>query len=660
MASAPPQLHFDDGSRIIIENQSSTQSNSNPSSSEGGGPAANNPRGDTPLEIYYEIDRISTQIAQDFVKRSDTESESTPKSNDDFLIKVALQFPDELLADSAEVAWILDETISTKYDQIRKEDDEQTCSQVPLVFVLGDTTYASCCPDEIGAQHLNADVIVHFGQYACLSVSDSLPIIYSFGVSEWPQMEQCADTIVQSYEASKNESDGDGNGNGSNRTKTILVCERRYQHFQEQLAELLESKGLGKPIIGTIPASDGNAAVRGARQIRVGGCCGENTSKDSDAGCCNSDATATGQDSGCCESDTKANSSNCVGSECYESIQESPFSNEDMEKKNSSTVMKSDRSVCLIGGLQIALTASSLSEYTLIFIGDDSGEAKSRQFLNTVLKCTSTTKACWSYNPSTKQLSTDPMSILGVSRFLNRRFYLTMKAQLANIIGILVGTLSQDRFRSVVASVRKKIEDSGRSSYTFVVGKVNVAKLANFAEIECFVLIACGETSILNDERDYHLPVITPTELEIALGEKEWGGATSCNTDFGDFLQDFEMEQNDTQNTSTERIATTGKDDGDVSEVEESSDDDEPVYSMISGTYISKPTSLKAQRKAQISNNSSNLESLPGQGKMTEYKSEAAEFWKNREYKGLEAQIGKDEAKAATEGQTGIASDYGK
>ena len=40
--------------------------------------------------------KFEAQIAQDFVKRSDTESESTPKSNDDFLIKVALQFPDEL------------------------------------------------------------------------------------------------------------------------------------------------------------------------------------------------------------------------------------------------------------------------------------------------------------------------------------------------------------------------------------------------------------------------------------------------------------------------------------------------------------------------------------------------------------------------------------
>ena len=90
---------------------------------------------------------------------------------------------------------------------------------------------------------------------------------------------------------------------------------------------------------------------------------------------------------------------------------------------------------------------------------------------------------------------------------------------------------------------------------------------------------------------------------------------------------------------------------------EEDSSDDEPYFSMVSGTYVSKPVSLKSSRKAQ---ETKNLESLPGKGQMTEYKSEAAEFWKKREYKGLEAKIGKDDAKAAVQGQTGIASDYGK
>lgn len=239
---------------------------------------------------------------------------------------------------------------------------------------------------------------------------------------------------------------------------------------------------------------------------------------------------------------------------------------------------------------------------------------------------------------------------------------------MANIIGILVGTLSQDRFRSVVSSVRQKIEESGRISYTFVVGKINVAKLANFAEVECFVLVACGETSVLKDERDYHLPIITPTELEIALGEKDWDGAGSCNTDFDDFLQGYveekqeknDPEENDgSQEMNGEENQDKNDDEKEESDNDESDDDDddEPYFSVISGTYVSKPKT-KSQQKA--SSTSNDYSSMPGQGQVTEYKSEAAEFWKQREYKGLEANIGKDEAKAAIEGQTGIASDYGK
>ena len=38
------------------------------------------------------------------------------------------------------------------------------------------------------------------------------------------------------------------------------------------------------------------------------------------------------------------------------------------------------------------------------------------------------------------------------------------------------------------------------SCYTFVVGKINPAKLSNFAEIECFVMVACPEHSLLQME----------------------------------------------------------------------------------------------------------------------------------------------------------------
>ena len=683
--SAVPQLHFDDGSRIILENQTVAPTNitSSITTTDTYSNINANPREETPIEIYYEIERITLEIVQNIIPQIPSESLQG------FLCKVALQFPDELLNDSAQVAWLLEESIETCYHKLKTlsqsqaqnqsgvdggdDDDEDggnsICIDVPLVFVLGDTTYASCCPDEIGAQHLGAHVIVHFGQYACLSVSDSLPVIYSFGMHEWPGLEKCADQIVgQVREMEEGGGEGEEKELDAASRGLILVCERRYQNFLGLLAEMLEKAGILNVVIGTVPKSDGNAERMAAYTEAVsGGCC---QSSGQDQGCCENtaekDACTPRQD----ETGTSTSQAPCCeqGQDCCklepvekESHEISTMAEQDIETEESSEA----KNACFIGGLRVPICQTQLSQYTIVFIGDDSGKSKSRQFLNTILKCTSSdtsTKECWSYNPSTEHLSTDPMSILGVSRYLNRRFYLTQKAKMANIIGILVGTLSQDRFRTVVASVRQKIEESGRTSYTFVVGKINVAKLANFAEVECFVLVACGETSVLSDERDFHLPVITPTELEIALGEKEWGGAGSCNTDFGDFLQGFQEDQ-DLENHEETDNGDNGEDeyDNDASGndacKEEDSSDDEPYFSMVSGTYVSKPVSLKSSRKAQ---ETKNLESLPGKGQITEYKSEAAEFWKKREYKGLEAKIGKDDAKAAVQGQTGIASDYGK
>lgn len=34
----------------------------------------------------------------------------------------------------------------------------------PFIFVTGDTSYGSCCVDEVSAQHLKADAIVHYGE----------------------------------------------------------------------------------------------------------------------------------------------------------------------------------------------------------------------------------------------------------------------------------------------------------------------------------------------------------------------------------------------------------------------------------------------------------------------------------------------------------------
>lgn len=70
-------------------------------------------------------------------------------------------------------------------------------------------------------------------------------------------------------------------------------------------------------------------------------------------------------------------------------------------------------------------------------------------------------------------------------------------------------------------------------------GKLNVAKMANFMEVDCYVLVSCPENSLIDskvcythflskqggetqakshwNEQEFYRPIVTPFELEIAL-----------------------------------------------------------------------------------------------------------------------------------------------
>lgn len=72
---------------------------------------------------------------------------------------MCLQFPDNLLPHSVEVALRLENHVNKK------------------VYILGDTSCGSCCVDEIAAQHINADSIIHYG-HACLNPTVRLPVLH--------------------------------------------------------------------------------------------------------------------------------------------------------------------------------------------------------------------------------------------------------------------------------------------------------------------------------------------------------------------------------------------------------------------------------------------------------------------------------------------------
>ncbi|KAF4977635.1 hypothetical protein FDECE_18331 [Fusarium decemcellulare] len=110
---------------------------------------------------------------------------------------------------------------------------------------------------------------------------------------------------------------------------------------------------------------------------------------------------------------------------------------------------------------------------------------------------------------------------------LRRRFAKVLSLASAGVIGILVNTLSVANYLSSINLLREKIARADKKSYTIVVGKLNPAKLANFAEVEGWVVVGCWESGLIEDDVGYWRPVITPFELEVAMMSEEervWGG----------------------------------------------------------------------------------------------------------------------------------------
>ncbi|RLN96912.1 hypothetical protein BBJ28_00003376 [Nothophytophthora sp. Chile5] len=463
--------------------------------------------------------------------------------------KIALQFPDSLLPDAPRVQQELKDGLAGQWER---------------VFVLGDTSYGSCCVDEVAAQHLTADCIVHYGR-TCLSATTAVPVLYVFGNAPID-----TDDCVQQLSARIAD---------VNPAKTlVLLYEPRYYHASSKVFSALQSNfGDRKLVLGAMKTF-------------------------------------------------------------YDPTENTQALEEDTATADALTAT----STLHIGGQEIALDADNAEvtadTFALLYIGAESPH------LTSILMRYSTVD-CFSYNPETSSTRKEGAT---VNRALMRRFFLVQQAKEAQIFGILMGTLGVSKYLDVVQSLQKLIKMSGRKSYLFVVGKVNVPKLANYAEIDAFVLVACQQNALM-DSKEFYKPIVTPYELQLALSTtEEWDG--QYKTDFREVLPALEQTT-----LEVERAAEQLNGDG--------GDADKPFFSLVSGTYKNSAratdgdheTKTYALTAAGEPGASSALQVKNERTELTTYRSEAAEFLATREYQGLDPRLGQTAAHAAVMGSTGIA-----
>lgn len=186
---------------------------------------------DDELSITYDIERTLKEIRQARYKR------------------IALQFPDDMLPDAPRVFQLLSrglereevtntngaefsnqteasnaDDLSHPVSQLQMEEDK-TGKSAPRLTILADTSYGTCCVDEVAAEHVDADVVVHYGR-SCLSPTARLPVIYVFTHKALP-----LEPVVRAFKATYPDPT----------TKVVIAADVTYaDHVQTVHTRLME------------------------------------------------------------------------------------------------------------------------------------------------------------------------------------------------------------------------------------------------------------------------------------------------------------------------------------------------------------------------------------------------------------------------------------
>lgn len=485
---------------------------------------------DTALREYYSLDELAAVLREKKYTR------------------VTLQFPDELICDSAAVAqylqrklglWGDDETKSTsgrRSADVEPPAKSSGCSgssctgsgcSAPScsdsgcsdsgcsgpscsgpscspasdsakqrLWILADTSYSACCVDEVAAEHVNADLVVHFGD-ACLNPVASIAAMYVFGRAQL-DMEHLVAQFEERYSAGAD---------------VVLMADAPHTHLLQALQARLPHHNT---VVADLHVQDSSHIVG-------------YTPGQAEAG--------------------QLTTLNRVF----------PIS-EDTEDD--------------IGGENIG---AALMDYDLFHLT----VPEAPRMLQLTTKFASVT----TYDPTLRQMSQGPFPNL------MRRYRYMHLARAAGTVGILVNTLSLAHTRSLMEGMARKIKEAGKKHYLFVVGKPNVAKLANFDAIDMWCVLGCDHQGIILDQTSqYYKPIVTPYELLLALSDElTWTG--KWVTDFRAVLHG--LGSADAQEPQPSTGAAASPDSG--------SEDEAPEFNSVTGQYVSNARPLRRLRHLQIS-----------------------------------------------------------
>jgi 2-(3-amino-3-carboxypropyl)histidine synthase len=105
-------------------------------------------------------------------------------------------------------------------------------------------------------------------------------------------------------------------------------------------------------------------------------------------------------------------------------------------------------------------------------------------------------------------------------RILRQRFAAIAKARDARTFGVLLGLYPGQQRRKEALSLLRLLEKNGRDAYLLAARQFSPDNV-DYLGIDALVSTACPRIAI-DDGARYRIPVLTPQELDIALGKLKW------------------------------------------------------------------------------------------------------------------------------------------
>ena len=400
---------------------------------------------------------------------------------------VALQMPEGLLMYSTVLSDVFQRLVAAaRPPMAQNTKDEQTSSSSsqstpPLLqlSILGDVTYGACCVDDLGAQALGCDLLVHYGHSCLVPIQHTaIPCLYVFVeiTIDVPHAVQCLHlTIQQQQRAQQDEEDVEKHP----LPQIYLMGTIQFRPALMEARRLLKSDEYGYTDV-TIPQ---------AKPLSPGevlGCTSPvlTDKNESDGECC---------DNGICTSGSSGdNKSSCSSDGCQDNSHNTQIS----KNKNNSVVL---------------------------FIADGRFHLESTMISNPHIP------HFYRYDPYGKNLTEEKYDHIEMKKI---RYQAIETARSATTFGVILGTLGRQGNPAILRKVQQQIRQAGKRCFVMLCSEITPAKLALFTQktargtkIDAWVQIACPRLSVDWGHflsQDGAIPVLSPYELFVCLEATPW------------------------------------------------------------------------------------------------------------------------------------------